>query len=248
MKNFTLYGLNRPGEEARYVGITSGPLKKRLRGHYNALSNDYRGHWIAEAKRENVKVEIVPYCVGLSEKEACELEAAVIAELRKIGLDLVNTSPGGNLPPSWLGKKHSPEWFVNHRLLHTGKKLTSETRAKISAAKTGVKLSPEICAKFSVLRKGKKQSAETCAKRSAAMTGKKKSPEHRAKLSAANTGKNLSPEHCAAISAGSKGKKKSPAHCAAISAGLTGRKHTPERNANNSAAHQGKFRGKLCKT
>lgn len=151
MKTFTLYGLRKPGEEARYIGITSGVLSYRLAGHLKEQTEDRRGRWIAKAKRENSKIEVVPFCVGLSKEDACELERAVIAELRKIGLDLVNTHEGGGLPPDATGKKHAlgykhtPEWKAAASVRNTGNKHalghkhTPEWKAAASVRNTGNK-------------------------------------------------------------------------------------------------------------
>lgn len=121
---------------------------------------------MAKAKRENVKVEIVPYCVGLSEKEACELEAAVIAELRKIGLDLVNTSPGGNLPPAtkWtLEKKTALAVRMQGNKYSLGKNLGNKNGCGGKGNTFGRKWTPEQKAAKSAQMTGKTNAAHSAA-------------------------------------------------------------------------------------
>jgi hypothetical protein len=87
-----------------------------------------------------------------------------------------------------------------HRSLHKkGKKLSDETRAKMSEAKKGKKLSEEHRAKIGAAKKN--MSAETRAKISEAKKGhnnpfygKKLSAETRAKMTEAHKGKKLSAE------------------------------------------------------
>ena len=120
-----------------------------------------------------------------------------------------------------------------------GRKLSEETKAKISAARKG--------------KKGKPHSEESKAKISAANKGKKGKPlseEHKAKISAANKGKPLSEETKAKLSASlkdnipwNKGRKLSEEHKAKLSASLKGREFSEETRAKLSAARKGKKRG-----
>ena len=85
--------------------------------------------------------------------------------------------------------------------VHTGKQISAEHRAIVSAAAT-------------------KRWAEWRA------TGTKTSDETRAKISAARTGKPLSDEHKAALSTSLKGQPKSEGHKAKISASLRARRQS----------------------
>jgi retron-type reverse transcriptase len=87
------------------------------------------------------------------------------------------------------------------------KKLSDDTKAKISAAQIGKKLSDDTKAKLSAAQKGYKHSEEAKAKMSAAKKGKKFTAEHRAKISAAGKGKKRSDATKAKMSAAKKGKK-----------------------------------------
>lgn len=91
-----------------------------------------------------------------------------------------------------FGYKHSIEAREKISKAHKGKKLSEETRKKLSKALSGEnhpmfgqKLSEEIRKKMSEAHKGKKLSEETRKKMSEAHKGKKFSEEHRKKMSAA---------------------------------------------------------------
>lgn len=121
-----------------------------------------------------------------------------------------------------LGRKHLPETRAKIGVAHKGKKLSSEHRAKLSAATKaqwtteartqrseqmrGRKLSPETRAKISAANAGRKRSLETKAKMSAAQKGKKHTPEAKAKMSAVRKGRKHSPETKAKIGAASKAR------------------------------------------
>lgn len=199
MKFHTLYGLRQPGKEIRYIGITCQKLQERLRKHLIEPEDSHKNRWFKKLLREeNIKPEIIPYCVGLSsEEEAKSLERAVIRCLREARFNLVNSTDGGD-----------------------GVTMTPETRAKIGAAHIGKIISPEHRAKISAANTGKKCPPE----KREAQTGKKHSPEHCAKIRAAQTGKKYSPEHCAAISAANTGKTATPEARVNMSAAQTERR------------------------
>lgn len=96
-----------------------------------------------------------------------------------------------------------------------GKKLSEETKAKVSVTMKGHLVSRETRAKISEAQKGKKFSEEHKRKLSEAGKGRKLSEEHIANMSAAlkgrpatNKGKHLSDEQKAKMSAAMKGKNK----------------------------------------
>jgi group I intron endonuclease len=96
----------------------------------------------------------------------------------------------------------------------TGRKASSETRAKMSASRKGrpawnLGLSHSAATRRKMSegqrdhrRRNPVESAETSARRSRAKKGLTKSPEHRAKIAATLTGKILTDRHRANISAG----------------------------------------------
>ena len=92
-------------------------------------------------------------------------------------------------------------------------KMSKESITKIHKTKrlNGTnKVSSETKAKISATMKGRKQSPEWRAKISLALKGKKKHPEHVANLSAAKIGKKCSFETKMKISLTSRGRKKPP--------------------------------------
>jgi len=176
MKNFVLYSLSKPGEEARYIGITSQPLKNRLHNHlFRKDGSHHKTAWIEKMKREGFKPLIIPLCVGLSKEEACELEINTISTLRKLGIDLVNLTDGGDCGPGGL---HTDVTKKRLSALNSGKRHTPESRRKISEALKGRVFSEELRKKISEARKGKglgPLSLETRKKLSKVLTGRKMS-------------------------------------------------------------------------
>jgi len=116
-----------------------------------------------------------------------------------------------------------------------GRKATSETRAKMSAANMGHPVSDETRAKIRAGNKGnqnwlgRKHTAETKFKMSQAQKGHPVSDETKKKMSAARKGQKLSDEHRSNISASLMGNRRSE-----------GYRHTAEAKAKISAAFKGK--------
>jgi hypothetical protein len=141
--------------------------------HYGELDDDYYGSGkaikaaIEKHGKEYFEKDIVAIC---KDREfALTVETGVIGDLWKTD-DCYNCKPGGE------GGWPSPK----------GKKLSGETRAKISAGQLGKKFGP----------RSDETRAKISATVSAAQKGKKRKP--------------LSDEHRAAISAAKKGKKRGP--------------------------------------
>ena len=98
----------------------------------------------------------------------------------------------------WIGKKHTPEWFEKMR----GRKVTPETRAKMSAALKGRIFSDEHRKKISE----REITDETRKKISASHSGKVMPDAVKEKIRLAMIGRFLSAETRAKISAVHKGK------------------------------------------
>lgn len=145
MKTFTLYGLNKPGEEARYIGITSGALGERLDRHLRRRDGSpHKDAWIAKMRSEGLTPEIVPYCINLTKEDAGNLEALIISGLRSLEFDLVNTAPGGGYLPDNTGRKHSLESRQRRSVRmrgegnhFRGRKLSEDHKRKIGLASLG---------------------------------------------------------------------------------------------------------------
>jgi group I intron endonuclease len=96
-----------------------------------------------------------------------------------------------------LGMKMTEETKRKMSAVHTGRKhgpMSEEQKAYFSELYKGKKLSEETRRRMSAARKGGVVSDETRNKISEAHKGKKKSEEHKANLAAANIGKKASPE------------------------------------------------------
>ena len=94
-----------------------------------------------------------------------------------------------------------------------GKKVTEESKRKMSLAKTGKKHTEESKRKMSLVQMGRKHTEETKKKMSLAMTGRKMPPhteETKKKMSLARKGKKFTEEHKKNLSLGAKGRKMPP--------------------------------------
>lgn len=144
-------------------------------------------------RREGIRPEMVPLCVGLTKEGASELEVAVIAELRKLGFNLVNTSPGGSAP--MLGIRHTAASRKKMSKNRRGIPVSEEARINMSLAQQG-KHDGELNHFF-----GKKHSEESLEKMSLAKKGKM--------VGADNPffGKTHTPQTCQRISESRQGER-----------------------------------------
>jgi group I intron endonuclease len=141
---------------------------------------------------------------------------------------------GYNVSPtagSQLGLRHSTE--TRAKISAAKSNPSSETRAKLAAVQKGRKSSPEHRAKISAAMRGRKWSPEAIAQRVAARQYRNVSPETRAKISAAAS--NPSAETRAKMSAAAKARRHTPESRAKISAAMRGRKMSPEAIAKSVA-------------
>lgn len=153
-KLFTLYGLRRPDDKIiRYIGITCRSLTRRLREHKRP-DDSRKSRWVS--KMAPLVPEIIPYAVGLSLEEACELEISMIGAFRE-KFDLTNLTEGGEGHLGFfgtpeicekrrvrmvgnkyaLGHRHSSETREQMGDSHRGHTVSFETREKIGAANRG---------------------------------------------------------------------------------------------------------------
>lgn len=112
-KKYIVYGLFCPlSKVIRYIGITCQAAEKRLRAHMSCKEseNQYKYRWIQKLKKSGLKPTIIILGQDLPRHEACNKEIELIAKHKKsIGEKLTNLHEGGNIPPSWTGKTHTPE-------------------------------------------------------------------------------------------------------------------------------------------
>lgn len=233
MDSTFIYALCEPGTRTiRYIGKTDA-IDRRLKQHLqtSVRAKTHLGNWLRSLSAKPVLVSLHE----VAENECwSEEERRYISCARALGIDLVNTTGGGE---GGSGPK-PPEQCAAISAALTGRPKSPEHRAAMSAAREGVPrgpYSPERCAARGAARRGRSQ--------------KPRSPEQRAALRASlsasrkgRTQKPRSPEHCAALSAALIGvpiKPRSPEHRAALGASLSAAKKgvpwSPERRAAHEA-------------
>lgn len=134
-----IYALVDPRTDVlRYVGMTKHPRKRYWRHcHPGPRNRTHRAQWIRALKQSGLKPEFIPLEEVASDDEAAISERFWIASLRAAGALLLNFAAGGEGGDTCSGRK-----------------LSSEHRAKIAASHIGLKASPEACAKMSASRTG----------------------------------------------------------------------------------------------
>lgn len=190
--------------DIRYVGKTVQTLGRRLNSHvYEASTGKYNHHcacWIRSLLAVGLSPNIIHinYC---HDTQLCEKEKEWIKSLKFIGVNLTNTTDGGE---GVLGWKPSKEQCNAISKRQTGRKLTEHHKQKISAGGKGKhtgSLSEEHKNRLSLSHKGYKHTLEQTEKIRVANTGRKLKPftdEHKKNMSASHKGK----------PAWNKGKKK----------------------------------------
>jgi hypothetical protein len=155
-------------DECFYVGKGQGKrafsMKNRNK-HHQAI--------VAKLGRMGSSFEVRMVAVGLSEKEAFDLEKTRIAFWRAVKVDLTNLTNGGEgisgyhhtaetrknlsefnkgMPAAFKGRKHSEETkkiLSDKAKVRGAPKLTKEQQEKVAAWHRGRKRSVETCAKIS---------------------------------------------------------------------------------------------------
>lgn len=212
MKTTFIYALCEPGTgKIRYVGKSNNP-KRRLGDHLctSVKMKTHLGNWLRLLKfrSERPALEILDE-IADNQWELWERE--YLRVFRALGMDLVNTTEGGDGGPVMCGKNNPG--FGKHRTDEVKAKIgrgnsnktpTAETRKKMSeAGHNRPPISEETRAKLAATSTGRIKSLETRNKLCAAWT-----PERHANMSERTSGKNHwqfgkspSPETRAKISA-----------------------------------------------
>lgn len=125
-------------QEARYVGVTSRTLHRRLRIHISeSYSLKFHRHkWIQKLLNEGVEPTMIVLHEYDSRDEAYTDEDFWIQYMKFVGCDLTNEVPGG------LGGnkvRWTPEKRAEHSKLLTGHKKTAATRKRMSITALGRK-------------------------------------------------------------------------------------------------------------
>lgn len=186
-----IYCLCEPGTKIiRYIGKTDGPLKYRLAEHLCDPGPSHKVNWVKLLRQKGQKPDVHLLCV-VPRNDFARYERAFIAVARKAGLDLTNMLDGGE---GTSGRVVSLETRAKLSAAALGRKASLETKAKRAAALTGAK-NPMF---------GKKRSAESRAKQSASIAGEKHpwfgrrhSSASKTKMRASRFGKKHTPETCA---------------------------------------------------
>lgn len=147
----------------RYVGKTSIELGRRLREHLQPgqlKKNTHKNNWLKSLKHRPT----IQCLQEIREDQIDDAERYWISELRRQGLELTNTTIGGEGLAK--GTKLSEETRLKMSLAHLGKKCpkSPEHRAKLAAANLGKKASPETRAKQSLSHKGHRHRPEAIEK------------------------------------------------------------------------------------
>lgn len=224
---FLIYALVDPRDGAiRYVGRSSSGLQ-RAQAHSTAshkIRNDHCHRWVAALARDGLK----PGISILEElSESVDVDALLnirerwwIAEFRRRGARLTNLTDGGE------GQ--------------LGRRLSEESRRKISLAQQGKKRDPcseERRRRISEARRGRPQPPSVIA----ALVGRTLSPEAKLKISVANTGRKPSVEARLKMSLAKIGGKKSAEtryRMSLAKKGTGGWRHTEEARRKISESNQ----------
>lgn len=193
----TIYALCEPDlmvPVIRYIGKTANMAQRRS-GHSSASckKKTHLGYWL-RSLRERGETPVWLTLTEVPDELGSAAEVLYIRLAREGGMDLVNTTDGGESGP-----------------------MVPEIRRKIGNALRGKHKTPEHCAAMTGPHSPARRATLSAAKRGV-LRGPY-SPAHCAAISASKRGVPLSPEQCAAISAAKRGVPqgpRSPEHCAAI--------------------------------
>lgn len=161
--------------EIRYIGKTVNP-KQRYSAHLRDDSQCHRANWIKNLRQQNKMplMAIIEEAVGEYDWQAAE--AYWIAWARAHGLNLTNSTDGGdgvvNLCPeakarmstAWIGRKHKPETIEKLRAISANRRHSSETRHKMGMAHKGRQILWTDKIAEANRKIGKEQAEEICAR------------------------------------------------------------------------------------
>lgn len=173
-----IYALCEPSGKIRYIGKTVRSLTTRFSGHlYEArCGNNYRCCWIRSLLSKGFlpKIQLIGEVDGDGGKE----EIAWIKYFKDEGVKLVNSTDGGDAPPSRTGKGLSDEHKQKIGLANKGKTRSAISCEKNRLAHIGKAMPVKARMKFfgNKWNKGRKHSAQSRLNMSLAHIGKKWSP------------------------------------------------------------------------
>lgn len=208
-----------------YVGKGMG------RRAWETSSKRRNRHWINVAQKHGVYVEI--YKDGISESEAFEIEIALIAEMKSLGIELANKTDGGEgSSGAKLSKSHQEallKALAGHKF-NVGRKHSDQARQNMSAATkkyyetnehpwTGKSHSPMTKELIASKLRGRQFSDETKEKMRQSRIGKTMPDDVKEKIRQKNSGENAhfygvkGKDHPAYGLTGSKNPTSKPIRC-----------------------------------
>ncbi len=168
------YLKNKNLDEIKYIGITSKTLDYRLNEHLRDIKRSnvktYKKNWLISVINSGSEVQIILLDDNLSIENAKLKEISYIRDFKEKGFKLVNGTLGGDgvvcteevrlkMSKSNIGKVRSKECIEKMRLISTGRKLSVETKLKMSKTHKRIGTKPimndETKLKMSLSRKGK---------------------------------------------------------------------------------------------
>lgn len=99
-----IYGLHNGDGVIRYVGLTTVDPARRLSDHRKKAHNSKLPvyNWMRKHGRKNIQFKILATADSVT--ELCELEMALIEEMRANGANLLNVTLGGETGSGWVGE------------------------------------------------------------------------------------------------------------------------------------------------
>lgn len=122
--------------------------KYHFREARNTTKNSHKLQKIRKIEGLGLEVVVKKLIENVSDQVAKEVEQFVIAECLDFGVRLCNQTMGGE---GSVGYKHSPEALIKISAAHKGKRVSEETKHKISAyvKENNPMHRPEVSAKLS---------------------------------------------------------------------------------------------------
>jgi hypothetical protein len=196
VKHTIIYGLIESDTgKLRYVGKTTCGLAQRLARHRKHRDDSHRARWIAAvyARGATVAATVIETVEPGDDWEAAEQRW--IAHYRALGVDLVNSTAGGD------GLHDpSPELRAKMRAWRLGSKQSPEAIEKQRAKVTGLRRTLEQRERYSEAAKKRGGFGESARQRALEVNrGRVFTEEHRRKISEAGKGRKISARQIAAM-------------------------------------------------